>query len=437
MSAPGTGFCPVTGQILSIGFLPGQGITTPTCVTAGNRTLSDDWSNNEYQSSTDQVIVTPIQVASNSSLNHHEFILPVDNESNRVEYQILDAPEQTIRYRSAVPGINPDPNQPELDVSVSAYRVNTSSYETKRSDQDTADSMTVHNRQLLDNRVEHGHRAVQDTGYNTDVFHLTSQERRTSHSTIPLRHAAPGELSPASRLKHRGDHSLSNDSVIYPQQRCSSSRARSKNKKKSGKNSKRRHSSSSSSASSSSQSSSSSGERSEHRRHKKKKYRKSHSHKRDSHNKKRRRRNTSSSSSSSSTSHRRSPQKKRSRAQSPSRSSSSSVEEVPHRNTSPIREASPQFDGISLHPEDDQFSHEGDHQENSSLGDPSVQEDEKLQFVSLIEEIYKLLPSDKFHRKADADCKSSRPLILHRTGAIEVKNQEHISSAIGMHKGRS
>ena len=63
----------------------------------------------KYQSSTDQVIVTPIQVASNSSLNHHEFILPVDNESNRVEYQILDAPDQTIRYRSAVPGINPDP----------------------------------------------------------------------------------------------------------------------------------------------------------------------------------------------------------------------------------------------------------------------------------------------------------------------------------------
>ena len=179
-----------------------------------------------------------------------------------------------------------------------------------------ADSMTVHNRPLLDNRVEHGHWLAQDTGYNTDVFYLTSQEHRTSCSTIPLRHAAPGELSPASRLKHRGDRSLSNDSVIYPQQSCSSSRARSKNKKKSGKNLKRRHSSSSSSASSSSQSSSSSGERSKHRRHKKKKYRNSRSQKRDSHNMKCRRRSYSSSSSSS-TSYHRSLLKKRSSAQSP------------------------------------------------------------------------------------------------------------------------
>ena len=309
--------------------------------------------------------------------------------SDRTETQILQ-----------VLDANSDRNETELGYlnGTEAHSNRTdshvSNYRTKRSgDHDGHDSS--------DHRsTSSRHRSARDRYDRTFVLPRQALEgNRSGRSIIPLRHAEPGELSPASRLKQRRRRSPSDYSTSRSRSR-SSSRTRRKSKKKSDKKKKRKRSSSS--VSSRSRSASSSRERHKHRRKsKKKKSRKSRSHKRDSHAKKRKRRSPSSSSTSSSrSSPRRSPSMKRSRAQSHDGSSSSSETRSPRnqdRNTSPV-------DTISIHAQDGFFSQdEGqqDNQDNQSIDDPSLGMDEdKVNFASLVEEVYNLLPSDRFPRMA-------------------------------------
>ena len=241
------------------------------------------------------------------------------------------------------------------------------------------------------------HRLARDRYDRTYVLPCQALEgNRSSRSIIPLRHAEPGELSPTSRLKQRRHRSPSDYSTSRSRSR-SSSRTRRKSKKKSDKKKKRKRSSS---VSSRSRSASSSRERHKHRRKsKKKKSRKSRSHKHDSHAKKRKRRSPSSSSTSSSrSSPRRSPSLKRSRAQSHDESSSSSSETRSPRN--PDRNSSP-VDTISIHAQDGFFSKDEGQQDNQSVEDPSLGIDkDKVNFATLVDEVYNLLPSDRFPRMA-------------------------------------
>ena len=153
--------------------------------------------------------------------------------------------------------------------------------------------------------------------------HSTDNNRSKRQATIPLRHADPGEFSPASRVRHRSEERSFSPSQFKsvhssrsPSRSRSFSRSR-KNKKKKADKKKRKRSSSSSSC----LSSSSSKDRSKYRHkgsHKKKKHRKSRSKKRDSHSKKRKRStspSSASSTSSSSSSPRRNTGNKRSRIQ--------------------------------------------------------------------------------------------------------------------------
>ena len=145
---------------------------------------------------------------------------------------------------------------------------------------------------------------------------------------------------------------------------------------------------------SSSRYSSSSRERCKHRRKsKKKRSRKSRSHKRDSHAKKRKRRSPSPTSTSSRSS-RRSRSKKRSRAQSHDRSSSSETRSPRNqdRNTTPVN-------ANGIHAPDGFCSKDEGQQDNLSVDDPCLGNDEdKVNFASLVDEVYNLLPSDRFPR---------------------------------------
>ena len=89
---------------------------------------------------------------------------------------------------------------------------------------------------------------------------------------------------------------------------------------------------------------------------------------------------------------------KRSRAQSHDGSSSSSSEtrspRNQDRNTSPV-------DAISIHAQDGFFSQDEGQQDNQSIDDPSLGIDEdKVNFATLVDEVYNLLPSDRFPRMA-------------------------------------
>ena len=228
-----------------------------------------------------------------------------------------------------------------------------------------------------------------------------SGDHRSSRLMIPLRHTEPGILSPASKLRQRKDRPLSVDSASSSRSR-SYSRSR-KSKKKDKK--KRRHSPSSSSSSSRRPSSSS---RERRKRHHKKKSRKSRSYKRSSHAKKRKRRSPSSSSSSSVTSPCRSPSKK-DRAQSLDGSSS---ETPSHRIIRPVRNSSPVQDVMSIHADDNFFSQEEDRPDNQSVDDPTLgSEQEKVDYITLVDEVYKLLPSDRFPRKTNVAHKQPRSAI--------------------------
>ena len=246
----------------------------------------------------------------------------------------------------------------------------------------------------------------------------------THRATIALRHADPGELSPAEMLRYRRvrSRSRSYDSVSPRRHSRSPSLSRGK-KKKSHK--KRKHSSTSSS--SRRRSSSSSRERSKHRHiyKKKKKHTNSHSSKRDKHVKKHKRKRSPSLSSSSSSivsssysssSRQRSPARKRSRSRS---RSSSSAEESFH--VPAPRAVSPSLlrDGISLcADDDDQFnSHSEEHQDltpdteiRSNASDiHSNMSSEDMKFQNLIEEVFKLLPADRFPRKTESVLGGNKP----------------------------
>ena len=123
------------------------------------------------------------------------------------------------------------------------------------------------------NRSDQEHGSIR-TRHHSDVSRSSRRDSNTHRNTISLRHADPGEHSPASMIRHRPARSRSRSyDSVSPRLYCrSTSRSRGK-KKKSHK--KRKHSSTSSSSYRRS-SSSSSGER-ERKRHKSKKKKKKHS----------------------------------------------------------------------------------------------------------------------------------------------------------------
>ena len=280
---------------------------------------------------------------------------------------------------------------------------------------------TLLNRTLQQHRLELEYRSAADR-----TRHRSRSSRKdsgTHRAAISLRHADPGELSPAKMLRHRRvrSHSRSHDSVSPRRHSRSPSRSRGK-KKKSHK--KRKHSSTSSSSRRRS-SFSSSRERSKHR-HKskrKKKHTSSRSSKRHKHVKKhKRKRSTSPSSSSSSvssyssSSRQRSPARKRSRSRSRSSSSAEESSHVPApRAVSPVLPR----DNISIYADDDdQFnSHSEDHQDlapdtefHSNASDiHSNLSSEDMKFQNLIEEVFKLLPADRFPKKTDNVLGGNKP----------------------------
>ena len=291
-----------------------------------------------------------------------------------------------------------------------------------RSDADDHRS-TLINRTLQQHRLDLEHRSAADRSRHHS--RSSRKDSGTHRATISLRHADPGELSPAEMLRHRCVRSRSGsyDSVSPRRHSRSPSRSRGK-KKKSHK--KRKHSSTSSS--SRRRSSSSSRERSKHRHiyKKKKKHTNSHSSKRDKHVKKHKRKRSPSpspsssssivSSSCSSSSRQRSPARKRSR----SRSRSSSLAEENSHVPAP-RAVSPSLlrDGISLcADDDDQFnSHSEEHQDlipdteiRSNASDiHSNMSSEDMKFQNLIEEVFKLLPADRFPRKTEGVLGGNKP----------------------------
>ena len=291
-----------------------------------------------------------------------------------------------------------------------------------RSDTDDHRSSLI-NRTLQQHRLDLEYRSAVDRSRHHS--RSSRKDSGTQRATISLRHADPGELSPAEMLRHRRvrSRSRSYDSVSPRRHSRSPSRSRGK-KKKSHK--KRKHSSTSSS--SRRRSSSSSRERSKHRHvyKKKKKHTKSHSSKRDKHVKKHKRKRSPSpspsssssivSSSCSSSSRQRSPARKRSRSRS---RSSSSAEENFH--VPAPRAASPSLlrDGISLcADDDDQFNSQSEeHQDlipdteiRSNASDiHSNMSSEDMRFQNLIEEVFKLLPADRFPRKTEGVLGGNKP----------------------------
>ena len=128
------------------------------------------------------------------------------------------------------------------------------------------------------NRSDQEHGSIR-TRHHSDVSRSSRRDSNTHRNTISLRHAGPGEHSPASMIRHRPARSRSRsyDSVSPRRHSRSTSRSRGKKnsrsrgkKKKSHK--KRKHSSTSSS--SYRRSSSSSSRESERKRHKSKKKKK-------------------------------------------------------------------------------------------------------------------------------------------------------------------
>ena len=291
-----------------------------------------------------------------------------------------------------------------------------------RSDADDHRS-TLINRTLQQHRLDLEYRSAADRSRHRS--RSSRKDSGTHRATISLRHADPGELSPAKMLRHRRvrSRSRSYDSVSPRHHSPSPSRSRGK-KKKSHK--KRKHSSTSSS--SRRRSSSSSRERSKHGHiyKNKKKHTTSHSSKRDKHVKKHKRKRSPSpspsssssvvSSSYSSTSRQRSPARKRSRSRSRSTSSAEESSHVPAP-----RAVSPSLlrDGINLcADDDDQFnSHSEEHQDlapdteiRSNASDiRSNMSSEDMKFQNLIEEVFKLLPADRFPRKTESVLGGNKP----------------------------
>ena len=124
---------------------------------------------------------------------------------------------------------------------------------------------SVHrSRSVRSDASEHGSNR---TSHRSDVSRSSRRDSITHCETIPLRHADPGELSPASMIIHRRSRNGSRSYDSVSPRRHSRSPSRSRGKKKSHK--KRKHSSTSSS--SSRRSSSSSSRERERKLHKSKK----------------------------------------------------------------------------------------------------------------------------------------------------------------------
>ena len=279
-------------------------------------------------------------------------------------------------------------------------------------------SDAVDHRSTLLNRTLQEHPLELEYGSASDRTRHRSRSSRkdsgTHRAAISLRHADPGELSPASMLRHRHvrSRSCSYDSVSPRRHSRSPSRSRGK-KKKSHK--KRKHSSTSSSSRRRS-SSSSSRERTKHRhKSKKKKHTSSSSSKCNKRVKKHKRKRSPSPSSSSSSvssysssSRQRSPARKRSRSRS---RSPSSAEESSHVPAPRVESQALPRNHLSLYADDDdQFnSHSEDHQDlapepeiHSNVSDiHSNMSSDDMKFQNLIEEVFKLLPADRFPRKTE------------------------------------
>ena len=277
------------------------------------------------------------------------------------------------------------------------------------------------------NRSDQEHGSVR-TRHHSDVSRSSRRDSNTRRNTIPLQHADPGEHSPASMIRHRPARSRSHsyDSVSSRLRSHSTSRSRGK-KKKSHK--KRKPSTSSSSSSCRSSSSSSESER-ERKRHKSKKKKKKHSKHSKSHSKrdkskskkkhKRKRSPTpspsplsSSVSSDSSSSPRRSPAKKKPRLASRSPSPAGVNPQSVHMAESPASHR----DGLSLYADSDDelYSHSEDAQDSAPDNTNPVPENqseisqEDFGFPGLIDEVFKLLPSDMFPRKTEEFLGGNRP----------------------------
>ena len=277
-----------------------------------------------------------------------------------------------------------------------------------------------------------GNRSDQEQGsvrtrHHSDVSRSSRGDSNTRRNTIPLQHADPGEHSPASMIRHRPARSRSRsyDSVSSRHRSRSTSRSRGK-KKKSHK--RRKPSTSSSSSSCRSASSSSSESERERKWHKSKKKKKKHSKhsksKRDkSKSKKKHKRKrsptpspspvSSSVSSDSSSSPRRSPAKKKSRLASRSPSPAGVNPQSVHRAESPASHR----DHLSLYADsnDELYSHSEDAQDSAPDNSNPVPENqsdftqEDAGFPGLIDEVFKLLPSDMFPRKTEEFLGGNRP----------------------------
>ena len=108
-------------------------------------------------------------------------------------------------------------------------------------------------RSIRSDAFEHGSNR---TRHHSDVSHSSRRDSNTHRNTIPLRHADPGEHSPASMIRHRHARSRSRSYDYVSLRRHSRSPSRSRGKKKKS-HKKRKHSSTSSSTSRRSSSSSS------------------------------------------------------------------------------------------------------------------------------------------------------------------------------------
>ena len=223
-------------------------------------------------------------------------------------------------------------------------------------------------RSVRSDAIEHGSNR---TSHRSDVSRSSRRDSNTHRETIPLRHADPGEHSPASMIRHLRSRSRSSSYNSVSPRRHSHSPSRSRGKK--NKSHKKRKHSSTSSSSSHRSSSSSSRER-ERKRHKSKKKEKKHSKSRSSKRYKREKKHkrkrspspspsssSSSVSSDSSSSLQRSPARKKSRVNS---RSPSPADDNPHSASRTAILAS-HLDHLSLFADnDDEFnSHSEDNQD--------------------------------------------------------------------------
>ena len=273
------------------------------------------------------------------------------------------------------------------------------------------------------NRSDQEHGSVR-TRHHSDVSRSSRRDSNTRRNTIPLQHADPGEHSPASMIRHRPARSRSRSYNSVSPRRHSRSTSRSRGKKKMS-HKKRKHSSTSSSSSCRSSSSSSSESERERQRHKskkkKRKHSKSHSTKCDKSKKKHKRKRSppspsplsSSVSSDSSSSPRRSPARKKSRLASRSSSPAGVNPQSASRAASPVSHR----DHLSLYADsnDELYSHSEDAQDSAPDNTNPVPENqseisqEDIGFAGLIDEVFKLLPSDMFPRKTEEFLVGNRP----------------------------